>query len=454
MRTSQDSEPVGPERRILDATSASRGLRPAAAPARLGIALAISLACAVSSAVAQSPRLTSTVRDSAGVQIVSHPGSTDSASSRVVEDLRIGVEMGDSVYMFNRVGQVAVDRRGRLYVADGAMKIRVYGPDGKFVRAFGRRGQGPGEFMSIDRLWFAGDTLVVTSLGARRATLFSPAGDMLVTWDLRLADGGRAELLARRPTGWLAWVRPRSREMSLAPLTLFQDTVQLAMYDPVTKVPANAVLRRQIGQRRSAQADLYPPTPIFEPQPVTAIGIDGTQFHTRGQYTIDVFDPSGRHVRRISRAVPVKPITPKHVEQLNDYLDAPRSPGGRPRAPRGGEQRLGLQVQEKHPLAPAFAVIGAMLVAPDNSLIVQRIDAVDPIELEWLTGFDATERPSVLIARGPTRWERLDPQGRYIGAVNLPAQFQPRSYDGQRLTGVQRNADGVEFVVRYRLAPV
>ena len=424
----------------------------AATLAMLGVTLGLSLACSAAIAVAQSPRLTSTVRDSAGVQIVSHPGTTDSASSRVVEDLRIGVEMGDSMYMFNRVGQVSIDRQGRLYVADGAMKIRMYGPDGKVIRAFGRRGQGPGEFMSIDRLWFAGDTLVVTSLGARRATLFSPAGEMLATWDLRLADGGRAELLAHRPNGWLAWVRPRSREMTLTPLTLFQDTVQLAMYDPVTKLPANTVLRRQLGQRRSAQADLYPPTPIFEPQPITAIGADGTQFHTReGQYTIDVFDPAGRHVRRISRTVAPKPITPKHVQQLNDYLDAPRSPGGRPRAPRGGEQRLGLQVQEKHPLAPAFAVIGAMIVAPDNSLIVQRIDAIDPIELEWLTGFNAAERSSELIARGPTRWERFDPQGRYIGAVNLPAQFQPRAYDGQRITGVQRDGDGVEFVVRYRL---
>ena len=399
-------------------------------------------------------RVPATVRDSAGVRIVSHPGETDSAAARTVEDLRIGVEMGDSLYMFNRVGQIAVDRQGRMYVADGGMKIRMYGPDGKFIRAFGRRGQGPGEFTSIDRLWFAGDTLVVTSLGARRATLFSPAGEMLATWDLRLADGGRAELLARRPNGWLAWVRPRSREMSLAPATIFQDSMQLRMYDPVTKVPAASVFRRQAGPRRGAQAELYPGGPLFEPQPVTAIGVDGTQFHTpAGQYAIDVFDPSGRHVRRISRAVPPKPITPKHVELLNDYLDAPRSPGGRARAPRGGEQRLGVELVQKYPLAPAFALIGAMIVAPDNSLIVHRIDGVDPIELEWITGFQAFERSSRLIARGPTRWERFDPQGRYIGAVNLPAQFQPRFYDGNRLTGVQRNADGVEFIVRYRVVP-
>ncbi len=444
MDTSQPSGQRDRDQLVLDPTAASRLLL-----------MFIALACTSGTVFAQSPRVPSSIRDSAGVRIVSHPGTTDSASSRAVEDLRIGVEMGDSVYMFNRVGQIAVDRQGRLHVADGAMRIRVYGPDGKFIRAFGRRGQGPGEFTSIDRLWFAGDTLVVTSLGARRATLISPADDMLATWDLRLADGGRAELLARRPNGWLAWVRPRSREMSLTPLTLFQDTVQLAMYDPVTKVPANPVLRRQAGQRRAAQADLYPGTPLFEPLPLTAIGADGTQFHSpTGQYTIDVFDPAGRHIRRISRAVPVKPITPKHVEQLNDYLDAPRSPGGRPRAPRGGEQRLGVQVQEKHPLAAAFAVLGAMLVAPDNSLIVQRIDAIDPIELEWMTGFNAAERSSTLIGRGPTRWERFDPQGRYVGAVNLPALFQPRAYDGQRITGVQRNGDGVEFVVRYRMVPM
>jgi len=164
-----------------------------------------------------------------------------------------------------------------------------------------------------------------------------------------------------------------------------------------------------------------------------------------------VFDAGGLHVRRIIRAVPPKPITRQHIERLNAYLDESVRAGGPPRSPRGSETRLGIEAVVKHPLAPAFAVIGAMLVAPDGSVIVQRIDGIDPIELEWITGFNSAERPAALIRRGPTRWERFDATGRYIGAVNLPVRFQPRHYDGRRVTGILRDGDGVEFVVRYRL---
>jgi hypothetical protein len=402
--------------------------------------------------IGQTPRVLAAIRDSAGVRVVSNVGDTDPVMFRPVEELRIGVVSGDTSYQFDRVGQIAVDRQGRVYAAQGAMSIRVFGPDGKLIRSIGRRGQGPGEFTSIDRLWFAGDTLVVSS--PRRATLFSPTGQVLVAWDLRLADEGRAELLARRPSGWLAWVRPKSREGSLAPAALFRDTLELRMYDPIAKLPTGPPLRRQAGQRAAALAELYPGGPLFEPRSVTAIGADGTQYHSEdGQYTIDVFDPGGLHVRRIIRPVAKRPITQGHVRMLNDFLDSPPAAGGRPRAPRGGEQRRGVELAEKYPLASSFAVVGAMLVARDGSLLVQRMDDVDPIELEWMAGFDAGNRSTALIARRPTRWERFDADGRYLGAVMLPARFQPRHYDGRRVTGVLRDADGVEFVVRQRLDP-
>jgi hypothetical protein len=417
----------------------------------IAVALIFTLLGSGSVGSAQNPLVLSAIADSLGVRVVSHPGDTDPITVRLVENLRIGVVDGDTAYQFNRIGQVAVDRQGRVYVANGTMTIRVYGPDGKFIRTLGRRGQGPGEFTGIDRLWFTGDTLVVTSLSARRATLFSGSGQMLAAWDLRLADEGRAELLAHRPNGWLAWVRPKSHATSLAFLTLFQDTAQLRMYDPVSKQPAAVTLRRQPGPRAASQADLYPGTPLFEPRSVTAIGTDGSQyFAANGQYTIDVFDPGGLHVRRISRAVPPKPITRQHIQMLYDFLDSPERAGGPPRSRRGSETRLGIEAVEKLPLAPAFAVIGAMLVAPDGSLLVQRIDGIDPIQLEWITGFNAAERASALILRGPTRWERFDAQGRYIGPVTIPARYQPRYYDGRQVVGVLRDGDGVEFVVRYR----
>ena len=43
---------------------------------------------------------------------------------------------------------VAVDRQGNIYVADtGNYRVQVWDPAGKFVRAFGTQGDGPGEFI-------------------------------------------------------------------------------------------------------------------------------------------------------------------------------------------------------------------------------------------------------------------------------------------------------------------
>ena len=49
---------------------------------------------------------------------------------------------------------VAMDRRGRFYVADwgDASLVHVYDPKGNFVTRLGREGQGPGEFSRIDFL--------------------------------------------------------------------------------------------------------------------------------------------------------------------------------------------------------------------------------------------------------------------------------------------------------------
>ena len=83
------------------------------------------------------------------------------------EELRIGVMDGESPELFGDVGSLTADRNGTIYVADfQSAEITVFDSDGDFVRRFGRRGEGPGEFRLLlrgmtllwrhpDRLWIA-----------------------------------------------------------------------------------------------------------------------------------------------------------------------------------------------------------------------------------------------------------------------------------------------------------
>jgi hypothetical protein len=62
----------------------------------------------------------------------------------------IGIEMGDSNYVFGAVEGVAYGPDGNIAVLDCAMScIRIYTPEGEFLRQIGRRGNGPGEMQSV-----------------------------------------------------------------------------------------------------------------------------------------------------------------------------------------------------------------------------------------------------------------------------------------------------------------
>lgn len=83
------------------------------------------------------------------------------------EELRIGMMDGESPEVFGDVGSLTADRNGTIYIADfQSAEITVFDSDGDFVRRFGRRGEGPGEFRLLlrgmtllwrhpDRLWIA-----------------------------------------------------------------------------------------------------------------------------------------------------------------------------------------------------------------------------------------------------------------------------------------------------------
>jgi hypothetical protein len=69
---------------------------------------------------------------------------------------------------------------GEVYAVDlGSLSVRVFSPDGTFLRALGRRGSGPGEFRGAPRLGVRGDTVWTIEHGTRRITLFTRHGTLL-----------------------------------------------------------------------------------------------------------------------------------------------------------------------------------------------------------------------------------------------------------------------------------
>lgn len=109
----------------------------------------------------------------------------------------IGRVEGPPEYTFGDLNAVALDRRSRVYVADriGSV-VRVYGPDGGFLRQIGREGRGPGEFENPSDLTFGPDgRLFIRDAG--RITILAagrPGGvpdSVAATWPIpNMADIG------------------------------------------------------------------------------------------------------------------------------------------------------------------------------------------------------------------------------------------------------------------------
>ena len=97
------------------------------------------------------------------------------------EDLRIGIESGDENYMFSQLNSIQVNDEEKIIVYDGKeVSIKVFDRDGKFIRKFGQKGQGPGEIQRPYRISLADDnTITIMDSGNNRFSYYSIEGECI-----------------------------------------------------------------------------------------------------------------------------------------------------------------------------------------------------------------------------------------------------------------------------------
>ncbi len=122
-----------------------------------------------------------TERDSAGVTIVENlRGSwSEDQSWRLSPEpiVDIGVLEGEDVYQLFQVGGATLLDDGRIVVANGGTgELRYYDGDGRFLKAVGRKGEGPGEFESMGSPILVGDSIFVWDFRLRRMSVLDREG--------------------------------------------------------------------------------------------------------------------------------------------------------------------------------------------------------------------------------------------------------------------------------------
>jgi sugar lactone lactonase YvrE len=111
------------------------------------------------------------------------------------------VDTEDENLAFNLPLDMAVDAAGNIFILDsGNQRIQVFGPDGKYVRTIGRRGQGPGEFESLSSICIdrQGNVHVLDS-AQRRIQVFTPRWEVLKTTPITKLRVDRMRLLGSGP---------------------------------------------------------------------------------------------------------------------------------------------------------------------------------------------------------------------------------------------------------------
>ncbi len=108
------------------------------------------------------------------------------------EDLSIGGEDEKGKIILFRPQRFIVDQNENIYIIDiQDQVIKVFDPNGKYLRTIGRKGEGPGEFKSIQYQAFLPDgRLLVMDYSAHRSSFFDSSGNFIESyqWRKRLAQ--------------------------------------------------------------------------------------------------------------------------------------------------------------------------------------------------------------------------------------------------------------------------
>lgn len=391
----------------------------------------------------------STVGDTLVVRTV---GGVDSATLRLVPDLRIGELEGPEEYTFGSVDAIAPAPDGRVYVWDElSHSVRLYDADGRFVRRIGRRGSGPGEYQNIAGLLVVDGQLVFWDRQTQHASVYDSSGALVRSWaatypsapmgELYAGVGGRVYL--RHSLAPFDFDDPTNARNNLAGLRTGYIGVDLTGAPSGDTLPHRIFRDRPSVQAAGPRGSASQPVP-FAPQPISTLSPRGYLVSAPG-------DPYAVLLER-------RDAPPLRVER--DVAPVPVS-----EAERADEQaRLTTWLRN---FDPGWQWDGPPL--PDHQPAVRavRFDAAGRLWVERAlasTRIPEAELPNAPAGSGPftpppRRWrtsiayDLFEPDGRFLGTVERPRGATFLHMSGDTVWGVQRDSLDVGYVMRWHLEP-
>lgn len=370
------------------------------------------------------------VSDSSGVRIVTSPAPAwrDGAGWTIdaTPTLEIGIESGEEPYQLNRVFEALRRPDGSVLVGNsGTGEIRVFDAAGRFVRAIGRRGNGPGEFGEFSSVRFnlAPDgSLVAYDNGNLRVHHFDSSGTYLRTVRIAsTADGLRAFYQGLFADGtWLTLaLQPELRN---EPGVYLKSTQQFTRYGADGQPIAS--LRQVEGRTRfvhAFQSITHFPFVPFTAEPLARVAGDRLLVVPGGAPDVEQRDLDGKLLRRFRPAIDLvrtADVYPRYREASLAAMDS--------------AQRVQYEhfYALSHPL-PEFVPAFQGILVDDSANI-------------WLERYR-------MPGETDARWEVISADGRWLGGVAAPDRVRLLQVGTDFVLGRHLDSLGVE---RIRVHPL
>jgi hypothetical protein len=374
------------------------------------------------------------VSDSSGIAIVSNDLTRLRASCSVsaTPTLSIGTDEGEEESELFRVfGATRLTDGTVVLVNGGSQQIRFFAPDGKFLRAAGRAGRGPGEFSDAFYIhWLPGDTLYVGDYRPFQFLVFGPDGQWVRTvrpnplypnspGSMNVLRDGR--LLLAEPD---AFERNEPSAFRERKITVMLHGADGTLTDTVAQLPNGRWGQSEPGPQ-------YPWLfPLFE-----SFAVIGAKDE---RIVLGHASESELQVHRTAQGLPVDRIIRWNVGDRtvkSEDVSAERERFSAQYANVPAAQRAVLvepMLSEKRPVADRFPAFGRLRLGRDGRIWVREFPRPrDPPEHRWL-GFAA--------------------DGRFVCRLSTPRYDDILEFGADYVLTHERDSLGVERVRQYRLA--
>jgi len=278
------------------------------------------------------------------------------------------LEIGRRDLLFASISSVCEDDRGGFYVLDRMEStVRKFSPDGRPVRRFGRKGQGPGDLQAPAAivLTSAGEIAVLEDLGL--VSFFDTDG----AFRRRLDLNGRLGLGYVGPDRFYGWIwRPEDKQQVLVDA---RNTV-LAAFDVQPRDAFSVVLPDETGRSVmfNYASEAYVPEFLFDhSRSLSAVGISD-------RYRLTLLDENGRAVGRLERDLEPQRISGREraflEQEIGAFIESKRWP-----------ERVGRELAKKIPATKN--AVRAVRISPAHVFVfrfaadVTRRDAPCPVDV-------------------------------------------------------------------------